>query len=213
MDGDLNKKYWTNFDLLKEVQRICTENKLPCFTKGHDKVAVEILDLLGEISLSSSPSQEDKNVITNFKKKYFRVIKKFKPYKQNYEKPTIKEFGNEIFWEIKEKNNSNNSQEMSSSQASSSSSQEMLQESERAVRSMKSLGELKLGSTQMRRRLKPVLDDVKKYASSNKIEVTQLLGLLIHTINYPAAGEGSKEKAAIGLSLFKDDIPKKRTFK
>ena len=61
----------------------------------------------------------------------------------------------------------------------------------------------------MRRRLKPVLDDVKKYASSNKIEVTQLLGLLIHTINYPAAGEGSKAKAAIGLSLFKDDIPKR----
>jgi len=88
----------------------------------------------------------------------------------------------------------------------------MLQESERAVRSMKSLGELKLGSTQMRRRLKLVLE-VKKYASSNKIEVTQLLGLLIHTINYPAAGEGSKAKAAIGLSLFKDDIPKKRTFK
>ena len=88
----------------------------------------------------------------------------------------------------------------------------MLQESERAVRSMKSLGELKLGSTQMRRRLKLVLE-VKKYASSNKIEVTQLLGLLIHTINYPAAGEGSKAKAAIGLSLIKDDIPKKRTFK
>ena len=62
MDGDLNKKYWTNFDLLKEVQRICTENKLPCFTKGHEKVAVEILDLLGEICLSSSPSQDDKNV-------------------------------------------------------------------------------------------------------------------------------------------------------
>ena len=95
---------------------------------------------------------------------------------------------------------------MSSSQASSSSSQEMLQESERAVRSMKSLGELKLGSTQMRRRLKPVLDDVKKYASSNKIEVTQLLGLLIHTINYPATGEGSKAKAAIRLSLFEDNI-------
>jgi len=75
MDGDLNKKYWTNFDLLKEGQRICTENKLPCFTKGHDKVAVEILDLLGEISLSSSPSQEDKNVITNFKKKYFSYKK------------------------------------------------------------------------------------------------------------------------------------------
>ena len=73
---------------------------------------------------------------------------------------------------------------MSSSQGSSSSSQDVLQEPERAVWSMKSLGELKLGSNQMRRRLKPVLDDVKKYASTNKIEVTQLLGLLIHTIKY-----------------------------
>ena len=72
---------------------------------------------------------------------------------------------------------------------------------------MKSLGELKLGSNQMRKILKPVLDDVKKYASTNKIEVTQLLGLLIHTINYPAIGEGSKAKAAIRLSLFEDNIP------
>ena len=82
----------------------------------------------------------------------------------------------------------------------------MLQESERAVRSMKSLGELKLGSTQMRRRLKLVLE-VKKYASSNKIEVTQLLGLLIHTINYPATGEGSKQRQQLGYLYLKIIFP------
>ena len=70
---------------------------------------------------------------------------------------------------------------------------------------MKNLGELKVGSNQMRKRLKPVIDDVKKCASTNNIDVTQLLGLMIHTINYPATGTGSKAKAAIGLSLFQDN--------
>ena len=88
----------------------------------------------------------------------------------------------------------------------SCSSQEVLQDPEKVVRCMKNLGELKFGSNQMRIRLKPVIDNVKTFASTNNIDVTQLLGLIIHTINYPAAGAGSKAKAAIGLSLFEDNV-------
>ena len=61
----------------------------------------------------------------------------------------------------------------------------------------------------MRKRLKPIIDSVKQHALINDIEVTRLLGLLIHNINYSAEGEGSKAKAAIGLSLFKNDIPER----
>ena len=89
----------------------------------------------------------------------------------------------------------------------SSSSQEVSEESEMDVEVIKGLGELGLGSKQMRNRLKPILDYVKSYASTNNIDVTQLLGLLIHTINYSASGEGSKAKAAIGRSLFEVAIP------
>ena len=81
--GGENMNYWTNFDILKEVKRICGENKISYWTKGHIKVVVEILDLLGEIILSSSPSQEEKFLINNFKNISFRVMEIFKPYKNN----------------------------------------------------------------------------------------------------------------------------------
>ena len=80
MGGGENKNYWTNFDLLKEVKRICGENKI-YWSKGHIKVVVEILDLLGEMILSS-PSQEEK-FLNNFKNISFRVMEIFKPYKNN----------------------------------------------------------------------------------------------------------------------------------
>ena len=48
---------------------------------------------------------------------------------------------------------------------------------------------------------------MKQHAFTNKIEVTRLLGLLIHSINYSATGEGSKSKATIGFSLFENNIP------
>ena len=64
--GGENMNYWTNFDILKEVKRICGENKISYWTKGHIKVAEEILDLLGEIILSS-PSQEENFLINSFK--------------------------------------------------------------------------------------------------------------------------------------------------
>ena len=75
------------------------------------------------------------------------------------------------------------------------------------VEVIKGLGELGLGSKQMRNRLKPILDYVKAYASTNNSDVTKLLGLLIHTINYSASGEGSKTKPAIGRTLFEVAIP------
>ena len=93
-DGDEDMKYWTNFQLLNEVERICNENKISCWTKGHAKVAEEILYILKEINLSSKQSQEDKNLINSFKLKYFRVIKRFKPCKGNYSSKVIREFGN-----------------------------------------------------------------------------------------------------------------------
>ena len=83
MGGGENKNYWTNFDLLKEVKRICGENKISYWSKAHIKVVVEILDLLGEIILSSSLSQEEKFLINNFKNISFRVMEIFKPYKNN----------------------------------------------------------------------------------------------------------------------------------
>ena len=85
--------------------------------------------------------------------------------------------------------------------------QEVNQATIKSSRNIKSLVDLKLGSTQMRQRLKPIVEVVKQHAFTNKIEVTRLLGLLIHSINYPATGEGSKAKAAIGLSLFENNIP------
>ena len=81
MGGGENKNYWTNFDLLKEVKRICGENKISYWSKAHIKVVVEILDLLGEMILSS-PSQEEK-FLNNFKNISFRVMEIFKPYKNN----------------------------------------------------------------------------------------------------------------------------------
>ena len=103
MDGDENKTFLSNFDLLDQVKKICSENNLPCFTKAHSKVAEELLYLLGEIISPSSTSQEDKKLIESFKKKYFYVIQKFKPWKGNYESSGKKHFGNQIFWILKEK--------------------------------------------------------------------------------------------------------------
>ena len=93
------------------------------------------------------------------------------------------------------------------SQESSSSQEAIYQDSETTTRSCKSLGDLKLGSNQMRKRLKPILDDIKKHATANNIDVTRLLGLMIHNINYSATGEGSKAKAANGRSLFTENVP------
>ena len=62
------------------------------------------------------------------------------------------------------------------SKDSSNASQHADWEKERGSesRSTKSLSELKLGSSQMKRRLKPFLDALKDYASKNDIEVTRL---------------------------------------
>ena len=204
----MDKKYWTNFDLLDAVKRISSQNGLSYLNKGHEVVAEEILNELGELSIDSSQSEEDKKLISNFKMKYFRVVKKFKPYRNKFDSPAIQEYGLQTFWKIENKNISSDNEEIMTSQGSST-SQDVDQELEKKSRKIKSLVELKLGSTQMRKRLKPIIDSVKQHALINDIEVTRLLGLLIHNINYSAEGEGSKAKAAIGLSLFKNNIPER----
>ena len=208
MDFEMDKKYWTNFDLLDAAKRISSQNGLTYSNKAHKIVAEEILNELGELSIDSSQSDEDKLLISNFKKKYFRVVTKFKRYHNNFETSIIQDYGMQTFWTIKNRKSSNDNEENMSSQGSST-SQHVDRESEKGSRKIKSLVELKLGSTQMRKRLKPIIDNVKQHALMNDIEVTRLLGLLIHNINYSATGEGSKAKAAIGLSLFKDNIPER----
>ena len=205
----MDKKYWTNFDLLDAVKTISAQKGL-AYTKAHYTVAEEILYQLGEISINSSPSEEDKSFIKNFRGKIYKIIRKFTTWHNSFQHPGAQNFGNEIFWELKEKNNSNDNGEATSSQDSSNASQHAVREKEKGSESRrtKSLAELKLGSSQMKRRLKPIFDAVKDYASQNDIEVTRLLGLMIHTYNYSEKGEGRKSKAAIGLSLFEDNIPK-----
>ena len=99
----MDKKYWTNFDLLDAVKRISSQNGLSYLNKGHEVVAEEILNELGELSIDSSQSEEDKKLISNFKMKYFRVVKKFKPYRNKFDSPAIQEYGLQIFWKIEKK--------------------------------------------------------------------------------------------------------------
>ena len=190
----MEKKYWTNFDLLEEVKTICAEKKLPPFAKGHNAVAEKLLQLIGEKDIS------DKD-IHNFKCRYFRVMQKFKPSHGNYEHPKVKEYGNEVFVVLKDKEDISSEASLSSQ---SSSSQDVLPG--RSSR-RKNLKELVLGGTQMKYRLDPLITDVKTYASENDIDVTELLGLIIYVINWPAKGEGSKVKAKIGRELFNGNTP------
>ena len=189
----MEKKYWTNFDLLEEVKTICAEKKLPPFAKGHNAVAEKLLQLIGEKDIS------DKD-IHNFKCRYFRVMKKFKTSHGNYEHPKVKEYGNKLFVVLKDKEAISSEASLSSQ---SSSSQDVLPG--RSSR-RKNLKELVLGGTQMKYRLDPLITDVKTYASENDIDVTELLGL-IYVINWPAKGEGSKVKAKIGRELFNGNTP------
>ena len=205
MDFEGENECWTNFDLLDAVKRISAQNALPYY-KGHKIVAEELLYELGELSIDCSQSDEDRLLVSNFRKTYIYVIQKFKSYHNNFESPAVQDFGKQIFWEVKKRRSIDNSEVIMSSQDSNTSKIDG-NEKMKVNRSMKSLQELKLGSTQMRKRLKPIIEDVKQHASVNDIEVTRLLGLLIHTINYSATGEGCKAKAAIGLSLFEDNIP------
>ena len=206
MDCETENKYWTNFDLLDAVKRISSQNGLSYYNKSHTIVAEEILHELGELSINSSQSDEDKLLISNFRTKYFYVVKKFKPFRNNFETSASQDYGNHIFWKLKDNRNSNDNEVIMSSQDSIN-GQEGEEKIEIGNRNIKSLDDLKLGSTQMRKRLKPIIEDIKQHAVINNIEVTRLLGLMIHSINYTATGEGSKAKAAIGLSLFEDNVP------
>ena len=125
----------------------------------------------------------------------------------NFKSSSIQNYGREIFWTMKDKSHIDNNQDIMQSQESSSNQEAICQDSETTTRSCNSLGDLKLGSNQMRKRLKPIIDDIKQHATTNNIDVTRLLGLLIHNINYSATGQGSKAKAAIGLSLFTENVP------
>ena len=118
----MDKKYWTNFDLLDAVKTISAQKGLP-YTKAHDIVAEEILYQLGELSIRTSQSEEDKLLITNFRNKYFRVIKQFKSWRNNFEHPAAQNYGKKEFWKLKEKNSSNDNEETVSSQDSSNASQ------------------------------------------------------------------------------------------
>ena len=69
----MDKKHWTNFDLLDAVKRISSQNGLSYLKKDHKIVAEEILNELGELSIDSSQSEDDKLLISNFRRKYFRV--------------------------------------------------------------------------------------------------------------------------------------------
>ena len=90
------KKHWTHFDLLEQVKKICNENNLKIWTNGHNIVAEKLLQLIGEKDLSASE-------ITNFRLRYFRVIKKFNEYHGNFAPPKIQEYGNKVFVVLKDK--------------------------------------------------------------------------------------------------------------
>ena len=49
---------WTNFDAFAAAKRICAQNELALFKKSYTVVAKEILLELGELSISSSQSEE-----------------------------------------------------------------------------------------------------------------------------------------------------------
>ena len=111
MDFEMEKNYWTNFDLLDAVKRISARNSLPYLRQQHPIVAEEILHELGELSIHSSQSEEDKLLISKFSRQYFRVVTKFKPYSNNFETPGIQSYGNEIFWNLKKNNISNDTED------------------------------------------------------------------------------------------------------
>ena len=76
----------------------------------------------------------------------------------NFERPAIQNYGREIFWTIKDKNPIDDSDVIMLSQESSSSQECIPQESDTNSRNYKSLGDLKLGSNEMRKRLRPIVD-------------------------------------------------------
>ena len=127
-------KCWTNFDLLNAVKKISHERGLS-WKKESRTVAQEILYNLGEISHNTSPSEEEKLVIDRFRRKYFRVISKFIPYNNKFKGSKIEEYGLEIFWRIKDKED-DDSQDIFSSQESSSSVQ-IDEEPEKNVEALK----------------------------------------------------------------------------
>ena len=115
----MDKKYWTNFDLLDAVKTISAQKGVS-YTKANLGVAEELLYQTGELSFHSSQSEEDKLYIKQFRAKYFNVIKQFKKWRNNFNSLTAQEFGMREFCKLKEKNNSNENEEVVSSQGSSS---------------------------------------------------------------------------------------------
>ena len=64
----MDKKYWTNFDLLDAVKTISAQ-KTVSYTKANLSVAEELLYQTGELSCYSSQSEEDKLYIKQFRNK------------------------------------------------------------------------------------------------------------------------------------------------
>ena len=90
MDCKMDKKYWTNFDLLDAVKAISAQKGL-VYTKAHFSVAEELLFQIGDLSIHSSQSEEDKKLIKNFRSKYIRVINQFKQWRNNYSGPAAQQ--------------------------------------------------------------------------------------------------------------------------
>ena len=88
----------TDFDLLDAVKRNSARHSLSYLKQQHKIVAEEILHELGELSIHSSQSEEDKLLISKFSRQYFRVVTKFKPYNNNFKKPGI---GKQFDWNNK----------------------------------------------------------------------------------------------------------------
>ena len=86
MDCKMDKKYWTNFDLLDAVKTISAQKGL-VYTKAHFSVAEELLFQIGDLSIHSSQSEEDKELIKKFRSKYIHVINQFKQWRNNYSGP------------------------------------------------------------------------------------------------------------------------------
>ena len=105
MDCKMDKKYWTNFDLLDAVKTISAQKGL-VYTKAHFSVAEELLFQIGDLSIHSSQSEEDKKLIKNFRCKYIRVINHFKQWHNNYSGPAAQQYGMQEFCKLKQKNNS-----------------------------------------------------------------------------------------------------------
>ena len=98
----MDKKYWTNFDLLDAVKTISAQKGVS-YTKANLGVAEELLYQTGELSFHSSQSEEDKLYIKQFRAKYFSVIKHFQKWHNNFNSLTAQEFGLQEFCKLKEK--------------------------------------------------------------------------------------------------------------